>query len=76
MKLWKVLSLKVNSYEISKVLSSSVSCMLTLAWGIDILFEKLTPEIGGGDGGGDLKKLFAMNYASGGGYFMQSLPWF
>ena len=51
MKLWKVLSLKVNSYEISKVLSSSVSRMLTLAWGIDILFEKLTPEIGGGGGG-------------------------
>ena len=58
MKLWKVLSLKVNSYEISKVLSSSVSRMLTLAWGIDILFEKLTPEIGGGGGGGGIWKNF------------------
>ena len=49
--------------------------MLTLAWGIDILFEKLTPEIGGGGGGGGgLKKLFALPYASGGGDFMQSLP--
>ena len=47
--------------------------MLTLAWGVDILFEKLTPEIGGW-GGGNLKKLFALHYALGGGDFMQSLP--
>ena len=36
--------LKVNSYEISKVLSCSVSLMLTLTWGIDILLRKLTSE--------------------------------
>ena len=39
--------LKVNSYEISKVVPCSVSLMFTLNWGIDILFEKLTPETGG-----------------------------
>ena len=41
------LILEVNSREVSKVVSCSVSLMLTLTWGIDILFEKLTPEIGG-----------------------------
>ena len=39
--------LKVNSKEISKVVPCSVSLILTLTWGIDILFEKLTPETGG-----------------------------
>ena len=33
--------------EVSKVVSCSVSLILTLNWGTDILFEKLTPEIGG-----------------------------
>ena len=40
--------LKVNSLKVSKVASYSVSPMLTLTWGIDILFEKLTPEKGDG----------------------------
>ena len=31
---------------LSNVVSCSVSLMLILAWGIDILFEKLTPEHG------------------------------
>ena len=35
-----------NSQQISKDVSSSVSFMLTLTWGIDVLFEKLTPETG------------------------------
>ena len=30
---------------VSKVVSCSVSLILTLNWGTDILFEKLTPEI-------------------------------
>ena len=34
-------------FDFSNVVSSSVSLMLTLSWGIDILFENLTPEIGG-----------------------------
>ena len=38
--------LEVNSYEFSKIVSCSVSLMLTLTWGIDILFEKFTPAIG------------------------------
>ena len=33
--------------EVSKVVSCSVSLILTLNWGTDILFEKLTLEIGG-----------------------------
>ena len=37
---------KVNSFEISKVASSSVSLMLNLTWGIDIFFENLTAETG------------------------------
>ena len=37
----------INLKEVSNVVSCSVSFMLTLAWGIDILFERLLPEIGG-----------------------------
>ena len=33
--------------EVSKVVSCSVSVILTLNWGIDNIFEKLTKEIGG-----------------------------
>ena len=43
----KVFIPKVNSSENSKIVPCSVSVMLTLTWGIDILFEKLTPETGG-----------------------------
>ena len=39
--------IKVNNSDILKVLLCSVSLMLTLNWGIDILFEKSTPERGG-----------------------------
>ena len=42
----KRLIFEVNSSEASKVVSCSVSLMLTLNWGIDTLFEKLTSEIG------------------------------
>ena len=38
--------LKVNSSKILKVVSCSVSLMLTLIWSIDILFEKLRSEKG------------------------------
>ena len=38
--------LKVDGEQVSKVESSSVSLLSTLTWGIDILFEKLTPQIG------------------------------
>ena len=41
-----ILGLTVKK-EVSKVVSSSVSLTLTLNWDTDILFEKLTPEIGG-----------------------------
>ena len=41
-----ILGLTVNK-EVSNVVSRSVSLMLTLNWGTDILLEKLTPEIGG-----------------------------
>ena len=37
---------KVNSQEISKVVPCSFSLMLTLNWGIDMLFQKLIPEKG------------------------------
>ena len=37
--------LEVNSLEVSNGVSCTVSHMLTLTWGIDILFEKLPPEI-------------------------------
>ena len=40
-----ILGLTVKE-EVSKVESCSVSPILTLNWGTDILFEKLTPEIG------------------------------
>ena len=43
----KEFTLKVNSYEISKVVSCSIPLVLTLTWGTDILFEKLRPETGG-----------------------------
>ena len=39
--------LKVNSWEISKVVPCLLSIMLTLTWGIDISFEKLALETGG-----------------------------
>ena len=42
--------------------------MLTLAWGVDILFEKLTPEIGGW-GGGEFEKTFCTALCLGGGGF-------
>ena len=35
--------LEVNSYEVSKAMPCLVPLMLTITWGIDILFEKLTP---------------------------------
>ena len=38
--------LEINSEEFSKVVSCSVSLMLSLTWGINMLFGKLTPEIG------------------------------
>ena len=38
--------LEVNSYELSKVVSCSVSLVLTFTWGIDKLFERLTLQIG------------------------------
>ena len=41
-----ILGLTVKE-EVSKVVSSSFPLILTLNWGTDILFEKLTPEIGG-----------------------------
>ena len=37
---------EVNSYEVSKAISCSVSLMLAFTWGIEILFEKLTLQIG------------------------------
>ena len=40
-------TLEVNSLESLKVLSCSLSLKLTTTWGIDIPFEKLTPEIEG-----------------------------
>ena len=39
--------LEVNGQDIPKVDSSSVSLLLTLVSDIDILFEKLTPQIEG-----------------------------
>ena len=41
-----ILGLTVKE-EVSKVASCSVSLILTLIWGTDTLFEKLTPEIRG-----------------------------
>ena len=38
---------EVNSLEVLNIVPCSVPLKLTLAWGSDILFEKLTPEIGG-----------------------------
>ena len=43
-EIMKVFIPKVNISENSKIVPCSVSVMLTLTWGIDILFEKLTPE--------------------------------
>ena len=37
----------IKSEEVSKAMSCSVSLMLTLTWGIDTLFQKLAPHIGG-----------------------------
>ena len=43
--LWKdSYSLKVNSLRMSKSVLCSVSLMLTVTWGTDILFDKLRPE--------------------------------
>ena len=39
--------LEVNSLENFKVLSCLVYLKLTMTWGINIFFEKLTSEIGG-----------------------------
>ena len=36
--------LKINSYRTSKVVSRSISLMLTLTWGTDILFDTLKLE--------------------------------
>ena len=52
-------------------MSCSVSLMLTLIWGNDILFEKLASEVGGWI----WKALFA-NYVYRGGDFMKSLSFF
>ena len=41
-----ILGLTVKE-EVSKVVSYSVSLILTLNWGTDILVEKSAPEIGG-----------------------------
>ena len=41
-----ILGLTVKK-EVSKVVSCSISLILALNWGTDILFEKLTAEIGG-----------------------------
>ena len=38
---------EINGYEVLKVQSNSVFLLLILTGGIDILFEKLTPRIGG-----------------------------
>ena len=64
-----ILEVNVNGLQVSKVVSCSVFLMLTLTWGIYILFEKLTPEIGG-----CICKTPFAQYASRGGDFMQSLP--
>ena len=69
-KIMKRFFLKVNSLKVSKVASYSVSPMLTLTWGIDILFEKLTPEKGDGF------ENHPLHYVSRGGNFMQSLSSF
>ena len=37
---------EANNYEVSKIMSCSVSFILSLTWVIDILFEKVSPEIG------------------------------
>ena len=37
----------IHPKEILKVVSRSISLILTLTWGTDILFDKLTPETGG-----------------------------
>ena len=63
--------LKVYSWVVSKVVSCSIYFMLTLNWGINILFEKLTPEIGGW-----IREISFAHYASGKGDFMQSLSSF
>ena len=46
-ELWKDLSLRLTVKEVSKVVSCSVSLMLTLTWGIDISSQKSAPEIRG-----------------------------
>ena len=46
-KIMKGFLLKANSLDISKVVSRSVSLILTLTWDTDILIEKLRPETGG-----------------------------
>ena len=58
--------LKVNSSETSKVLPCSISFMLTLTWGIDILFEKLTPETRGW-----ILKKRPLHYDSGEGFYVK-----
>ena len=40
--------LEVNSWEVLKVVPYSAFLMLTLTWGIDMLFEKFTLKMGGG----------------------------
>lgn len=60
---------EVNSYKLSKVVSFSISLMLTSIWGTDILFEPLTPQLEGW-----IWKTFFAHDASGVGGFMQSLP--
>ena len=62
--------LKVNSSKILKVVSCSVSLMLTLIWSIDILFEKLRSEKG------DEFENTLCTILLGGGNFMQSLSSF
>ena len=51
--------------KVSEAESSSVSLLLTLTWGIDILVEKLTPQIGDW-----IWKTPSAHYSSGIGDFM------
>ena len=59
---------KFIMWEVSKVESHSVFLMFTLTWGIDLLFEKLTPQIRGW-----IWKTLSAYYDAGVGEFMESL---
>ena len=70
-EIMKVFIPKVNISENSKIVPCSVSVMLTLTWGIDILFEKLTPETGGSS----CKIPFALCIWGRGFHVKPELPW-